>query len=385
MDKPTETADDLSNKLSALIKDQEIDIDLKKIIVQQLFDQQKLKDAQLADFQKFERNLTVERKKFIHSTPLIITLLGGITIFCNLISSYILSRQSSDNSTQIAILNSKISEQTSEINAKISEQSKESDARRQTLREEREFAFKIIERELAKSDDQISRAKVLLFLVRAGILNSLSRDELEKMALVDLGQPNQDIGIPPTLGGILPPRYNIAPPDPKLSANKTTARIIEIATKELNNNISEDETIDKIMTYWNTIENLDRRTINQNTPWSSAFLAWVMREAGITRIKSSAANIVMWNQALEQGLTFFPGSQAPQAGDIALFARGDARRRIAEIRTRTNAFVPTALGIVYSVNGDDFQSIEPNAGNAIRLIPRSTKAQDLVGFIRLKE
>jgi hypothetical protein len=85
----------------------------------------------------------------------------------------------------------------------MAQDASEADAKRAASREEREFAFKIIERELGKAGDSSSRAEVLLFLAKAGILNSLNRPELETMALSEIekaGKKPSDVGIPPTLG-----------------------------------------------------------------------------------------------------------------------------------------------------------------------------------------
>lgn len=70
-----------------------------------------------------------------------------------------------------------------------------------------------------------ARAGVLLFLVRTGILNSLNREELEKMALNDLQKAGADpgnVGIPETLG-FGRPEYNLDVPAHQFESDPGTS------------------------------------------------------------------------------------------------------------------------------------------------------------------
>jgi hypothetical protein len=91
--------------------------------------------------------------------------------------------------------------QLTQLKQQLAEQSSEGEAKRVATKDERQFAFTIIQQELAKSSDQGGRAEILLFLARAGILNSLNRAELEKMATEQIKRAGREVaGIPPTLG-----------------------------------------------------------------------------------------------------------------------------------------------------------------------------------------
>ena len=165
----------------------------------------------------------LERRRFWHNTPLMLALVGTITVFANGLVAYIQGMRAASDKVTLTELEAKLkqSEQRSQsdreqqlqqLRQQLSLQSAEADARRAANKDEREFAFKIIERELAKSSDETSRAEVLLFLVRAGILNSLDRIELEKMAVAQFrrsGKVLAEVGIPPTLGRTGPPLANI--------------------------------------------------------------------------------------------------------------------------------------------------------------------------------
>src|SRR5262249_47736640 len=154
----------------------------------------------------------LEKKKLWHNTPLMLALVGTISVFANGLVAYVQAGRTISDTITLKQLEAQLKEseerskadrehQLSQFKQEMALQTSEADARRAATKEEREFAFKIIERELGKTGDSASRAEVLLFLVRAGILNSLNRLELEKMAIVQIkrsGKEGTEIGIPPT-------------------------------------------------------------------------------------------------------------------------------------------------------------------------------------------
>jgi predicted negative regulator of RcsB-dependent stress response len=191
------------------LKDPELQPEYKKIFLEK-FLEERARREQGADKRAADQ---LERLKFWHNTPLVVALVGTITIFANAFVGYFQSKQTTANSITIKQVESLLSDsqkrsdaererQLAKLKSDLQETASKADAARVATKEERDFAYRIVETELAKSGDTRARATVLLFLVRAGVLNSLNRDELQKMALEDLQgakNPGQAV-IPPTLG-----------------------------------------------------------------------------------------------------------------------------------------------------------------------------------------
>jgi uncharacterized protein YlzI (FlbEa/FlbD family) len=176
----------------SFLKDQNLDGEYKKIILQKLLEERSQKRDHTLKTEENRATKDLENKKFWHNTPLVVTLVGTISIFANGAVAYFQSMRNTSNTITLK-----------QVEAELAASEKRIEAKHQDSKEEREFAFKIIEQQLATSTDAASRAEVLLFLVRAGILNSLDRVELEKMALVEYrkaGKDPNDAGIPSSLG-----------------------------------------------------------------------------------------------------------------------------------------------------------------------------------------
>jgi hypothetical protein len=152
-----------------------------------------LKDASLSDdLKKFlveksteARNVVwtrqMEVRKWRWSTPLAVALTGAITIGVNFFFDYWRANQTQSNQERTGTL----------------------DARRKAEAAERELEYRIVERELSDNNkSEGDRARVLLFLVRAGVVNGLNADELKSMAQASLdklqkeGEEPVSIGVP---------------------------------------------------------------------------------------------------------------------------------------------------------------------------------------------
>ncbi|OCP05795.1 MULTISPECIES: hypothetical protein [unclassified Ensifer] len=101
------------------------------------------------------------------STPLAVALTGLITLTGNFIFDYLRA----DNQASIAAISAR-----------------------------QQFQYKILEKELADKKTEVERAKVLLFLVRIGVLDQLNQPEIEKIALAAL-PPDSPVGIPSLRSG----------------------------------------------------------------------------------------------------------------------------------------------------------------------------------------
>jgi hypothetical protein len=155
-----------------------------------------------------------EKKPLWRNTPLALALVGTISVFASGLVAYVQTGRTSCDAITMPQLQAELKEseqrsqaareqQLTQFKQQLAQQASEEEARRAATKDERAFAFNIIQTELSKSTDQTARAEVLLFLARAGILNSLNRPELEKMAAAQIeraGIRPGDAGIPPTLG-----------------------------------------------------------------------------------------------------------------------------------------------------------------------------------------
>jgi hypothetical protein len=127
-----------------------------------------LKDASLSDDLKrflIDKSLQsetnqLERRKWWWSTPAAVALTGLITIAANFGVSYWTAAQQHY----------------------LTDQTGDSDAKRKAAAAEREFEYRIVERELTQDKPEKDRARILLFLVRSGVLNGLDAKELRQMA-----------------------------------------------------------------------------------------------------------------------------------------------------------------------------------------------------------
>jgi lysozyme family protein len=143
----------LSDGLRAILGDTELPNEIKLALLNQQFDRE-----------KFLATQALERKRWLYSTPVAVALAGGITILLNW---YFGSLETDQQSI-------------------ISEQSAA-----------REFQYGILRSELEKDLTNEEKANVLLFLVKAGILNDLNQEYLVSLAEENLGDVQQTI---PSLG-----------------------------------------------------------------------------------------------------------------------------------------------------------------------------------------
>jgi hypothetical protein len=198
------------------LEDPSLDPEIKKTLLAGLLEEKRHARDNALKVMEAQSSQALEKKKLWHNTPLMLALVGTISVFANGLVAYVQAGRTTSDTITLKQLEAQLKEseerskadrdrQLSELKQQMGLEASEAEARQTATKEEREFAFKIIERELGKTGDSASRAEVLLFLARAGILNSLNRSELEKMAIVQIeksGRNVQEIGIPPTLGRV---------------------------------------------------------------------------------------------------------------------------------------------------------------------------------------
>lgn len=189
----------------------DVDADTRKLIVTRLLDHKLGAEAR-----------DLEKKKWRYSTPLAVALTGLITLSGTFLFDYLGQEQDLSHlltqqefQTQIDGLTAARQEELTRLQAQLSEASAESAADRAASAEERQFQFKIVEQLLTSETDEVSRARTLLFLARAGVLNQLNVEELKTMAEDTIRREGQD----PNQPGV--------PALPQLSSLGSTERTYE--------------------------------------------------------------------------------------------------------------------------------------------------------------
>jgi hypothetical protein len=188
----------------SFLRDPSLDLDLKKALLASMVEERRAvrEEHNKGIETKFTRRL--EERRFWHNTPLMLALVGTITIVANGLVSYLLAMRSTSDNVTIKELDERLDRQRTQLKTELAEKVASADAQRNATKDERDFEFRIIERELAKSDDPGRRAEVMLFLVRAKIITTLDREELTKIAEEQYrkatGNKISSVGIPPTLG-----------------------------------------------------------------------------------------------------------------------------------------------------------------------------------------
>lgn len=328
----------------SVIKDNDIDLELKKVLIDKIHDER-----------RYELSTKSENKRFWHNTPLVVSLVGVLTIASNTLASYTL---------------------------------KNLDSGVATAKDQQAFAFRLIEKELSKTDDANARAKVLLFLVKAGVLDSLNKSELELMARADLSRTelkNISVGIPPTLGSKASV-YNLASPKYDVRQSQVMYKILLLAVNEINKNIDENESFEEVEKYFSIIPNVNISEAKlRDLPWSAALTSWLINEAGASAtIRPSAATTELWKQGLEKGIAFIPFQKEPLPGDIAFFLRRGSTQSLPDVRSgKTKALMSS--GIVYSAGDNVITTIGGNVSNAIRTTTRPLNDKDIVGYVRIPD
>lgn len=178
------------------------------------------------------------------------------------------------------------------------------------------------------------------------------------------------------------PNYNLPIPPQNPLQTKAATKLLSFAVAEINRNVHEEATAERVMEYWRAIPSFNAPDIRM--PWNAALLSWLIRESGNSdNLTMSPAGIAIWRDALAKKLTFLPNEKPVLPGDIVIYLRGSAEN-LEEARAGKGSFTPTGNGVVYSSSADKFSSIEGNVGNAIRLLNHAM-TEKIVGFIRLSD
>lgn len=138
--------------------------------------------------------LEYEKQKFFWNTPFVAALAGLVTLTATFAFNLVSARDDTTNTITLEEVQYEFQQSEARLKQELDTASTENLARLEAEAKEREFQYEIVRSELEKEGKtNAERAAVLLFLVRAGVLNALDRDELTLMAKLQQENPDQNI------------------------------------------------------------------------------------------------------------------------------------------------------------------------------------------------
>lgn len=212
--KATEIAKGSLPSLEHVLNDPSLDPDTRKILLQGIIEDNRARREAASKEIEAQATRALESKRFWHNTPLVLALVGTITIFANGAVSFFLAQLATSGTVTVEQLKGQLKasedrlagereRDLAKLRNDLSLVASDAEAKRTATRLEREFAFKIVETQLSRNITQEERAEVLLFLARAGIVSSLNVDALKEMAekslknegprIPSLGEPVQPL------------------------------------------------------------------------------------------------------------------------------------------------------------------------------------------------
>jgi V8-like Glu-specific endopeptidase len=186
----------MNKKDIELLSKSEIPESVRVAIVQQLTDFNNEKTNNQLEHAKLE----LERKKVFLNTPLVAALAGLITLSVTFLFDSFTRNKDTEHTITLE-----------QVKQELKSSETRTDAAIEASEQERAFQYEIVKSELAdENKSNIERASVLLFLSRAGILNTLNQIELKKMAIEQQAKPEENII----------PRLQVSSKSKDLSANE---------------------------------------------------------------------------------------------------------------------------------------------------------------------
>lgn len=179
------------------VRDPGLDPEIKKALLEGLFEEKRSsRDAELK-LAEVEKSRLLEQKRLWHNTPLMLALVGTVSVFANGLVAYIQGARTTSDTVTLKQLEAQLRDseqrsgaererQVSQLKQQFTLEIAEAEAKRAASKEEREFAFRIVERQLSQDKSEAERAQILLFLIRAGVLSGLKEAELKMMAEASL-------------------------------------------------------------------------------------------------------------------------------------------------------------------------------------------------------
>jgi hypothetical protein len=140
------------------------------------------------------RQLELERRKFVWNTPLVAALAGLLTLSATFVFNRISGQDATKNTITMDQVRQELKDSEARLKQQLETETTKTVAEIQAQAKEREFQYDIVRSELTNTKKtNAERAAVLLFLVKAGVLNTLDRDQLQAMAEEQIENPDKDI------------------------------------------------------------------------------------------------------------------------------------------------------------------------------------------------
>jgi hypothetical protein len=173
-----------------LLSNQDIPEAVRTRIAEQLFSS----SDRAADRELEIKRLAAERTKFLWNTPVVAALAGLLTLSATFIFDRLTAKDETTHKITLEEITSKLENSEARLRQELEMTSSRTHARLEAEAKEREFQYEIVRSELTNPDKtNAERAAILLFLVRAGVLNSLNGEELRKMAEAQIERPDKSI------------------------------------------------------------------------------------------------------------------------------------------------------------------------------------------------
>ncbi|MCE7030384.1 M12 family metallopeptidase [Jiella avicenniae] len=148
------------------------------------------------------KRLAQEKQKLLWNTPLVAALAGLLTLSATFIFNRITASDETDRTITVDQVRAELKKSEARLTQELEVAASENLAKLEAKAREREFQYEIVRSELEKQGKtNAERAAVLLFLVRAGVLNALDRDELVIMAREQQENPEKTIIPELSVGG----------------------------------------------------------------------------------------------------------------------------------------------------------------------------------------
>ncbi|MFZ5962449.1 hypothetical protein ACOXXX_05810 [Thalassococcus sp. BH17M4-6] len=147
-----------------------------------------------ADLQKAQDQLQAEQRRAVWNTPLVAALAGLVTLTATFVFDRVTALDASEQAITLEQVRTELQQSETRLKQELETASSRNLARLEAEAREREFQYEIVRSELEKEGkSNADRAAVLLFLVRAGVLNALDGEELAKMAKEQQDNPGDTI------------------------------------------------------------------------------------------------------------------------------------------------------------------------------------------------
>ena len=138
--------------------------------------------------------LVLEKRKLFWNTPFVAAMAGLITLTATYVFDRLNKSQDTENTITVEEFRQELKTSETRLTQQLSEKTIKTEAEIQNIAKEKEFQYEIVKTELADaSKSNLERAEVLLFLARAGILNSLDDKALTEMAQEQKENPNKNV------------------------------------------------------------------------------------------------------------------------------------------------------------------------------------------------